>query len=59
MIDKQALADLKELVDRQVRDEGLWFMAQYCSEGYLQRELRRLHEACERLWREPKDGAHS
>lgn len=40
---------LKKLVLKQAEDEGLWFIAQYASEAYLQRALRLLHKAIERL----------
>jgi hypothetical protein len=40
---------LKKLVSKQAEDEGLWFVAQYASEAYLQRALRLLHGAVERL----------
>ena len=43
-----ARAALK-MVDDQAEDEGLWFIAQYASEGYLQQELRRLHATVEAL----------
>lgn len=42
------LQRLKRLVEQQAKDEGLWFIAQYASEAYLQRALRLLHEAVER-----------
>lgn len=38
---------LRQLVERQANDEGLWFVAQTAPEGHLQRELRRLHSAVE------------
>ena len=40
---------LKKLVAKQAEDEGLWFIAEYASEAYLQEALRLLHEAIERL----------
>lgn len=45
----EAKADLQLMVDAQAADEGLWFMAQYASEAYLQSELRGLHAAIEAL----------
>jgi len=42
-------ARLKKLVARQAKDDGLWFVAQYITEAYLQKALRLLHEAIERL----------
>jgi hypothetical protein len=43
------LKELQDIVDEQAGDEGLWFMAQYASEAYLQQELRRIHAAIEEL----------
>lgn len=40
---------LKKIVAAQANDEGLWFMAESIVEAYFQQELRRLHEAIERL----------
>ena len=37
------------MVDDQAENGGLWFTAQYASEGYLQQELRRLHATVEAL----------
>ena len=31
----------------QAEEEGLWFDARHITEGYLQQELRRLHEGIE------------
>ena len=39
---------IQDIVDRQAEDEGLWFVAEYASEHYLQVELRRLHRAIEK-----------
>ena len=41
------LRDLRQLVDRQAEDEGLWFVATTAPEAYLQQELRKLHAAIE------------
>ena len=38
---------LKALVDKQAKDEGLWFNAKYVTEAYLQNALRELHAAIE------------
>lgn len=38
---------VRELVDRQAEDEGLWFKARTLPEAYLQQELRKLHAAIE------------
>ena len=43
------LAELRDLVDDQANDEGLWFLAATAPEAYLQQELRALHALCERL----------
>lgn len=40
---KKAIKIIKRVVDEQAEDEGLWFIAETCSEAYLQQELRRLH----------------
>lgn len=55
---------LRNLVDEQAKDEGLWFVAEKCPEAYLQQELRSLHAAVEDfldayfppVTREPGDG---
>lgn len=36
-----------DLVQQQAEDEGLWFVARYTSEAYLQQALRTLHAAVE------------
>lgn len=38
---------LKDAVNQQAKDEGIWFVAQTAPEGYLQQELRRLHALIE------------
>ena len=38
---------LRQIVDEQAEDEGLWFVAQTAPEAYLQQALRRLHAAVE------------
>lgn len=38
---------LRELVNQQAEDDGLWFQAQTAPEAYLQQELRKLHAAVE------------
>lgn len=43
------IEQLQKIVDIQAEDEGLWFMAQYASEAYLQAALRKLHAAIEEL----------
>lgn len=40
---------LVAIVNQQAEDDGLWFVAEYASEGYLQKELRLLHAAIEEL----------
>lgn len=37
-----------QLAQQQAKEAGLWFVAGYCSEAYLQQELRKLHAAVER-----------
>lgn len=39
--------ELRQIVDEQAEDEGLWFIARTAPEAYLQYELRRLHTAVE------------
>jgi hypothetical protein len=39
--------EIQKIVNEQAEDEGLWFRAAYISEDYLQKALRRLHEAIE------------
>jgi hypothetical protein len=39
---------LVALVEKQAKDDGLWFVAPTAPEAYLQQELRRLHAAIER-----------
>lgn len=41
------IAAIKELVNKQAEDEGLWFHAQTCAEAYVQQELRKLHAVIE------------
>lgn len=42
--------DIKSLVNKQAEDDGLWFTVnRTASEGYLQQELRKLHELIEKL----------
>lgn len=43
------LRRLRETVDRQAEDEGLWFIAKYATEAYLQQELRKLHALIEEI----------
>ena len=38
---------LKELVDKQAQEDGLWFDADYATEEYLQEALRYLHKRVE------------
>jgi len=39
-----------DLVQDQAEDEGLWFIAKYITEAYLQRALRELHESVEKYF---------
>jgi predicted small metal-binding protein len=41
---------IREIVNAQAEDGGLWFVAEYATEAYLQQELRRLHAAIEVFW---------
>ena len=43
------ISELKELVNNQAEDEGLWFIAKTATESYLQQALRDLHYAIESL----------
>lgn len=38
---------IKELVDLQAEDEGLWFIAETVTEAYVQNALRELHRVIE------------
>lgn len=38
---------LRQIVNEQAEDEGLWFIPKYITEDYLQQALRKLHEAIE------------
>ncbi len=40
---------IRDVVNKQAEDEGLWFEAQTAPEAYLQQELRRLHTVIEEL----------
>ena len=42
-----SVRELKELVNKQAEDDGLWFIATTAPESYLQQELRRLHALVE------------
>lgn len=44
---KQSLLALKQMVDRQAEDDGLWFVARNANTAYVQRGLRRLHAEIE------------
>ena len=44
---KEVLAKIRELVDEQAEDEGIWFQAKTAPEAYLQQELRKLHKLIE------------
>ena len=41
-------SSLAKIIKEQGDDEGLWFDAKTAPEEYLQQELRRLHEVCEK-----------
>lgn len=44
-----SIKELRKLVNKQAEDGGLWFVAQYASEAYLQAALRELHATIEEL----------
>lgn len=48
---EQALERIQAIVNEQAEDEGLWFIAHYLTEAYLQQELRRLHAVIEETTR--------
>lgn len=52
------IAVIRKMVDRQAEDEGLWFIAQYASEAYLQKALRKLHAVIESVPPEPTAEVH-
>ena len=43
--ERQRWRAVREVVDRQVEDDCLWFTARTAPEAYLQQELRTLHAA--------------
>ena len=43
----EILKPIQDYVDKQAKDETLWFVAQNSSEAYLQQELRKLHSVIE------------
>ncbi|HUW45945.1 MAG TPA: hypothetical protein VMW50_09150 [Dehalococcoidia bacterium] len=45
--EEYGLTAIQKLVDEQAEDEGLWFIAETAPEGYLQAELRKLHQLIE------------
>lgn len=45
---------LMKVVDEQADDEGLWFIAHFASEAYLQQALRKLHHEIEKLAEDKK-----
>ena len=46
---ERCLGELSLFVNKQAEDEGLWFIAETASEGYLQQGLRKLHGLIEHL----------
>jgi len=38
---------IKKAIDSQAKDRSLWFIAEYCTEAYLQKSLRLLHRVIE------------
>ena len=49
------LKTMKQTVDEQAEDEGLWFVAATAPEAYLQQELRQLHAVIEAAAQEEKE----
>lgn len=49
------IQNLKDLIEVQAQDEGLWFLDPLCSEAYLQAALRRLHTKIEDMLEEYKN----
>lgn len=47
MSDEKTLEVARKVVQEQIEDEGLWFVAQYITESYLQEALRKLHAIIE------------
>lgn len=47
---------LMKVVDEQADDEGLWLIAHFASEAYLQQALRKLHHEIEKLAEDKKHG---
>ena len=46
---KQSMDELLKLVNEQAEDDGLWFDANFATEGYLQKSLRELHHKVEAI----------
>ncbi len=46
---RESLEALCGIVEKQAKDEGLWFISRTCPESYLQQELRKLHAAIEEI----------
>ena len=44
---REKLTHLRQVVNEQAEDEGLWFLSTTITEAYLQGALRRLHEIIE------------
>jgi hypothetical protein len=55
-MDKLALDAIREMVDQQAEDQGLWFRAETAPEAYLQQELRKLHAEVEKYTKGGCDG---
>ena len=43
----EKLNSIQRFIDAQAEDEGLWFVAVYATEDYLQTALRKLHAVIE------------
>ena len=45
---RNKIAEIVAAVNKQAEDDGVWFVARYATEAYLQQELRWLHEIVEK-----------
>lgn len=50
----KAIKLLMKIVDEQSDDEGLWFVAHFASEAYLQQALRKSHHEIEKFAEDKK-----
>lgn len=47
--------ELKKLINEQIMDNSIWFIAETATEAYLQKALRRLHAGIEKYLLQSKD----